>query len=279
MTHPTADRLPPEIEDPNAYTREAWDANAAFWDERMGEGNDFVRVLTWPPTERLLDVRPGQRVLDVACGNGLTSRRLAALGARVTAIDFAEEMIARARAREPQPGAGRPPIDYRVVDATDEAALLALGEGEYDAALCAMALFDMAEIDPLLDALARLLKPGGRFVFSVLHPCFNGSHVTHVAEMADREGQVVTEYSMRVHSYMTPRRDLAAAIRGQPQAQIVFHRPLGVLLGACFRAGFVLDAIEERAFPPDHPQGSSDLTWGGHYAEFPPVLVARVLRG
>jgi hypothetical protein len=41
----------------------------------MGEGNDFVEVLIWPATERLLDITSGDRVLDIACGNGLTSRQ------------------------------------------------------------------------------------------------------------------------------------------------------------------------------------------------------------
>jgi 2-polyprenyl-3-methyl-5-hydroxy-6-metoxy-1,4-benzoquinol methylase len=257
----------------NRETRQAWNKNAAFWDERMGEGNDFVEVLTWPPTERLLDLQPGERVLDIACGNGLTSRRLAALGARVVAFDFAAEMIDHARRRT---DARQTQIEYHVLDATDEAALLALGEGQFDAALSAMALFDMADIEPLLGALARLLRPGGRFVFSVLHPCFNNAHATHVAEMEDREGEIVTGYSIKVSGYMTPSVARGAAIAGQPQPQLYFHRPLQVLLGAGFAAGFVLDALEERAFPPDHPPGRNPLHWGPNFSEIPPVLVARL---
>jgi len=48
----------------NEVTRAAWNQNAAFWNERMGEGNDFVEVLIWPATEWLLELRPGERVLD-----------------------------------------------------------------------------------------------------------------------------------------------------------------------------------------------------------------------
>lgn len=257
----------------NERTREAWNENAAFWDERMGEGNDFVEVLIWPPTERLLQVRPGERVLDIACGNGLTSRRLAAMGAEVVAFDFAVEMIARARER-PAGGTGR--ITYHVLDATDEAALLGLGEGQFDAALCNMALFDIADIQPLMRSLPRLLRPGGRFVFSVIHPCFNSAHVAHLAEMEDREGEIVTVYSVKVFSYMTPTVARGAAIPGQPKPQLYFHRPFHVLLGAAFETGFVLNALEERAFPPDHPPGRSQLSWGSNYSEIPPVLVARL---
>ena len=83
----------------NLKAHDAWNTNAQFWDERMGEGNDFFNVLVWPAVERLLRPRPGARLLDLACGNGLTSRRLAGRGASVVAVDFSEELIALARER------------------------------------------------------------------------------------------------------------------------------------------------------------------------------------
>ncbi|MGD9047844.1 MAG: class I SAM-dependent methyltransferase [Anaerolineae bacterium] len=262
----------------NEQTREAWNANADFWDERMGEGNDFVEVLTWPATERLLELQPGERVLDIACGNGLTSRRLAALGAEVVAFDFAEELIGHAERRTAGTGSTTQSggITYHLLDATDEAALLALGKGAFDAALCSMALFDMAEIRPLMRALAQLLRTGGRFVFSVIHPCFNNSKMAHVAEMEDRAGVLVTLYSVKVYGYMTPTVAHGAAIAGQPKPQFYFHRPLQDLLGAGFQAGFFLDGLEERAFPPDHPPGRNPLAWSGKFSEIPPALVARM---
>jgi SAM-dependent methyltransferase len=266
-----------DLEWANREARRAWGENADFWDQRMGEGNDFVEVLIWPATLRLLAVRPGERVLDVACGNGLSSRRLALLGAEVVAFDFAPEMIAHARRRtEGLEAAGS--ITYHVVDATDEAALLELGPGTFDAALCNMALFDMAEIGPLMRALTRLLRPGGRFVFSVIHPCFNNPAAVHVAEMEDRDGETVTVYSMKVRGYMTPTVSRGAAVAGQPRPQLYFHRPLHLLLGAALEVGFVLDGLEERAFPPDQPQtpGRNPLAWSGRFSEIPPVFVARL---
>ena len=54
----------------------------------MGEGNDFANVLCWPAIEELLAVQPGQEVLDIACGNGLTSRSWAAWGPRLSALTW-----------------------------------------------------------------------------------------------------------------------------------------------------------------------------------------------
>jgi 2-polyprenyl-3-methyl-5-hydroxy-6-metoxy-1,4-benzoquinol methylase len=257
----------------NEEARRAWEQNAQFWDERMGEGNDFMELLIWPVSRRLLDLRPGERVLDIACGNGLTSRRMAALGAEVIACDFSEQMIKHAQNRTV---ADLNPIQYSVVDATNYDALLALGAGTFDAALCNMALFDMAEIDPLMRALSMLLRPGGRFVFSVIHPCFNNPHMAHVGEMEERDGELITTYSVKIYGYMSSTMKLGIGMSGQPAAHPYFHRPLSRLLGAGFKAGLILDALEESAFPPEHPAGSNPLSWGGRYSEIPPVLVARM---
>ena len=181
------------IENENAQANDAWNRNAEFWNECMGEGNDFFNILLWPAVERLLKPQPGERLLDVACGNGLTSRRLATAKARVTAFDISAAMIAIAAGH---PGLWN--IDYRVVDATNREALLDLGAGAFDGAVCNMALMDMAEIEPLMTALAVLLKPGGRFVLSVLHPCFNNPATVQMGELEDRNGTIVTTYSVKI---------------------------------------------------------------------------------
>jgi hypothetical protein len=72
----------------------------------------------------------------------LTSRRLAALGAQVTAFYFSTNLIEKAKARE-NPGSR---IAYQVIDATNEQQLLSLGEQTFDSAISIMALFDMADI-------------------------------------------------------------------------------------------------------------------------------------
>jgi 2-polyprenyl-3-methyl-5-hydroxy-6-metoxy-1,4-benzoquinol methylase len=258
----------------NEETRRVWDENADYWDQRMGEGNDFVEKLIWPAVERLMALQPGEHVLDAACGNGLTSRRLAAKGATVLGFDFSSRMIEHARRRSTAAGSR---IEYRVVDATDEALLAGLGDAHsFDAALCNMALFDMAEVQPLLNAVAQLLRPGGRFVFSIVHPCFNNPYTSMVAEQIEAEGRLSVKYSVNVPRYLTPGVALAVAMRDQPEVQLSFHRPLQVLLVACFQAGFVLDGLEERAFLPDVEAGSHILSWSGKFSEIPPVLVARV---
>ncbi|MEW5719889.1 MAG: class I SAM-dependent methyltransferase [Chloroflexota bacterium] len=255
-------------------TRAIWNENAAFWDERGGDdGLIMQRALIAPITERLLDLKPDERVLDVACGNGAFARRMAALGARVIAIDFAETFVERAKARTVE-NADR--IEYRVIDATDETALLALGAQSFDAAVCTMGLMDMPEIDPLLRALSQLLKPRARFVFSIMHPCFNSTAgMKMVVEREENHaGELVTVHAIKISQYATPTTHKGIGIIGQPAPQYYFHRPLNALFGACFRAGFMLDALEEPTYDAN-AQPNRPFSWE-NYHEIPPVLIARV---
>jgi len=257
----------------NTRARDAWNANARVWDHQMGEGNDFFNLLVWPAVERCLRPAPGARILDIACGNGVTSRRLIELGVRVVAIDVAEELVALAKAR-----AHGGEIDYRVVDATDYDALVDLGEAGFDAVLCNMALMDLSSIEPLMRAVYRLLQVAGVFVFSVLHPCFNNPWTVQVAELADDEGAFETTYSVKVSRYLTPGTRVGAAMHGQPVPHPYFHRSFSALVGAGFRVGLVLDDLEECAFPATYAGGTTALSWSGRFSEIPPVLVGRMRR-
>ncbi|HEY8241700.1 MAG TPA: class I SAM-dependent methyltransferase, partial [Kiritimatiellia bacterium] len=200
-------------------SREAWNRIGAWWDVQIGdEGNPATVQTLLPVTERLLDARAGEEILDVACGNGWFSRRIARGGAQVTAVDFSSVFIERAKARTP-PGL---PVNYLVADATDKSQLLALGRDRFDAVLCSMALMDMAAIEPLFAALRLLMKKEGRFVFSILHP--------------DVEQN-------RLGNPSSP--EFEVGIAGQPTPNLYFHRSLDAILKVAARHGFTLDATEE----------------------------------
>jgi 2-polyprenyl-3-methyl-5-hydroxy-6-metoxy-1,4-benzoquinol methylase len=239
----------------------------------MGEGNNFQRILIGPATERLLRIQEDELVLDVACGNGHFARRMAELGARVVAFDFSPAFIERARLHTRDTRfSGR--IEYQVIDATNREQLMELGQERFDAAVCTMALMDIAAIEPLLNSLRELLKPGGRFVFSVMHPSFNSSGAHKVVAEEDREGEIIYHYSINVESYATPAATRGLGVTGQPAPHYYFHRPLSMLFTHCFNAGFVLDGIEEPTFHGEVAP-SRPFSWP-NFADIPPVLVARM---
>jgi SAM-dependent methyltransferase len=240
----------------------------------MGEGNLTHQHLVSPTMERLLDVSPGEQILEIACGNGQFARRLAGLGARVVATDFSEGMLAHARARSRE-FEGR--IEYRQLDATDRHALRGLGPRRFGAVVCPMALMDMAEIEPLASELPDLFAEGGRFVFSVTHPCFNGTGMRRVVEDEDDEGTMVERAGVFVYRYMTPTTTKGLAMIGQPAPQFYFDRPLSELLRPFLERGLVLDALEEPPFPPGLPT-TRPMSWIS-FPEIPSILVGRFRPG
>ncbi len=264
-----------EFQGLGSEVRRIWDGNAEFWDSRMGDGNRWHRELIAPNQERLLGLREGEAVLDVACGNGNFARRMAELGADVVGFDVSEKMIQRAKARGSD-GPGR--TEYRVIDASDGEAVRSLGRRRFDAAVCTMAMMDMPTISPMLSALGHVLKPGARFVFSVMHPCFNSTATRFVLEESDRGEAVKQEYSLRISEYIEPQQSMGLAIAGQPEPHYYFHRPISALFGACFDAGFTLDGIAEPTFrsPEAVDEGRANPMWWANHAAIPPALIARM---
>lgn len=260
----------------NQEARSQWDQKAEFWDALHGDrGNRFHQELISPAVERLLALQRGERVLDIACGSGVMARRMAELGGLVTAVDFSPALIEKAKSRAQTSGA---PVHYEVLDATDEAALLSLGEGKFNAGVSTMALMDMPVITPLFRAVRKLLDGNGRFVFATAHPAFNSSNPVFVSEMQDQDGELVLQHSLKISAYLDipPARAVGAA--GEPTSHYYHHRPLQRLLGEAFAAGLVLDALEEPAFSSEGADPARTLSWY-NLTQIPPILVGRMRIG
>jgi SAM-dependent methyltransferase len=253
-------------------THAVWESIAGWWDRHIGEGNDFQKTLIIPATDKLLDPQPGQTILDVACGNGNYSRLLGRRGVKVVACDFAENFLVAARQRTtPEDGQ----IEYVRIDATSMAQLLSLGQGRFDAAVCSMAMMDMIAIDPLMDALRELLKPKGRFVFSLPHPCFNSNDMKFTSDLQVRNDQIEQSYGVEIYQYLTQRQGLSVGIINQPRPHYFFHRPLWVIFAACFSAGFVVDGLIEPAYAEEgSTAGKNAFSWAKR-PEIPPAIVIR----
>lgn len=252
---------------------ELWNRKAEFWDELHGDrGNLFHRRLIEPTVLQLLELHPNEAVLDIGCGNGALARRLAEWGARVTAFDFSAEMIRLAKARG---AAGSRSIEYHIIDATDEAAMLELGAGRFDAVVCTMTLMDVPTIDPLFRAASRLLRAGGRLVFSTQHPAFNSNNPIFVQEKEDRDGVVSDHYAVKLRAYLDLPPVKGAGAPGEPSPHYYYHRSLSALLGAAFAAGFALDGLLEPAFSEGDAASSAGLSWLNLW-QIPPVLCGRL---
>jgi cyclopropane fatty-acyl-phospholipid synthase-like methyltransferase len=107
-------------DDLSAEAIESWNVNAAFWDKRMGtKGNKWYNKLEIPVLERLARVSPGTNALDLATGNGLVARWLAAQGAQVLATDVSPKMIEIATGYQLGTESSAPPVTYQLLDLTN----------------------------------------------------------------------------------------------------------------------------------------------------------------
>lgn len=255
----------------NDEGRELWNNKAEFWDEMHGDlGNQFHQTLIGPSVEELLDLKEGERILDIGCGNGVVARRLAELGGQVTAFDFSSELIKLAKAR----GNQGEPISYHIIDATDEDAMVVLGEGQFDAIVCTMTMMDVPIIVPIFKAVKRLLNGTGRFVFSTAHPAFNSNNPIFVHEVEDRDGVISDYYAVKLRAYLDIPPVKGSGSPNEPNPHYYYHRPLHELLGTAFASGLVLDGLIEPAYPPESAKTTERLTWAKLW-QIPPVITGR----
>jgi ubiquinone/menaquinone biosynthesis C-methylase UbiE len=172
-----------------------------------------------PVFDRLVGGVAGQDVLALACGQGQDARRLADLGARVVGIDISEPMLDYARKYEETTPRG---IRYVRGDAQT---LAAFSVDSFDGAICHMALMDIPKLEPTISSVERVLRSGGWFVFSIVHPCY-GPHVDIVdAYLAE------TRYEKRLPVDALPRH--------------AYHRPLSGYINTLAQARFSITGMVE----------------------------------
>ena len=218
---------------------QAWEGMARWWDEKIGDNGDlWHRALIDPPLLKLLGSVKGRRVLDIACGNGYLSRRLARQGALVTAIDASATIIAIAQEYEVEEPLG---ITYYNRDA---ACLDILEDESFDIALCNMGLMSVRDTERAIHETARVLKPKGRFIASISHPCFDPiESALWVIERAYPTTTVwrkIGRYREVFSGWVLWRTGKDGVTKTRE-----YHRPLSWYFRALKSAGFVVTALEE----------------------------------
>jgi len=143
-----------------------WDKNAENWTKLARMGYDRSRDLVNSPAFfKMLPEVLNLKGLDIGCGEGYNTRLTAKLGAKITAIDISKNFIKYAKESEEKEPLG---IKYQVGSGTN----LPFPNNHFDFAIATMSLMDMAENDKAIEEAYRVIKPGGFFQFSILHPCF-----------------------------------------------------------------------------------------------------------
>jgi len=252
--HPAADRTPEPAEagyspvDAERTVR----ANRAWWDAAsagyLAEHGDFLgdARLVWCPEGldeddvHLLGDVAGLRVLEVGCGAGQGTRWATAHGATAVGVDLSAGMLARGRELDAGTGLRAPAVQA-------DAGRLPVADGWADLAFSAYgALPFVADVGAVLAEVARVLRPGARWVFSVTHP------VRWAFPDDPGPGGLVAD-----RSYF----DRTPYVERGTGGEVLYaehHRTLGDWVRALSGAGFVLTDLVEPEWPDSNRQ-----VWGG----------------
>ena len=210
---------------------------AQHWNpERYQREAGFVAELGRPLLD-LLPLQPDDRILDLGCGDGRLTLDAAARGARMVGVDLSPDLVAAARARG---------LDAQVADA----AALPYPDASFDGVLSNAALHWMTAPEPVLGEVARVLKPGGRFVGELGGAGNVAAIVGAITNALAQRGIEVT----RAYPWYFPTPD---QYRGQLAA-----------------AGFTVERLERFARPTDLP---ADIS--GWLATFAESFLAQVPAG
>ena len=212
----------------------SWDQVADWYDKLVGdEGSDYHRNLINPLALKMLSPQKGQKILDLACGQGVFCRELEKFGADVIGIDSSKKLIDLAKSRSPES------IKYIVSDATN---MKSFQNGTFDAVTCIMAIQNMDPLNKVISETSRVLKSGGRFLFVLSHPCFRIPKQSSWGF----DNRKFIQYR-RIDKYIS---EIKAPIRMHPgydpsQTTYTFHRPISEYFKALRANGMAVIDLSE----------------------------------
>jgi len=248
-----------------------WEANAETWTRHVRAGYDVYRdALNTPAFLAMLPPVTALEGLDIGCGEGANARKLAQLGAQMTAVDVAPTFIRHAQAAEDAEPLG---IRYAVADAQE----LPFADASFDFGVAFMSLMDMPDAARVLRQAARVLRPGGFFQFSILHPCFAPPRRRVVRDAEGRTIHVeLARYFDEVEGELEAWKFSAAPEeernKGEPFRVPRFHRTLSRWVDLILAAGF---AIEELAEPRASEESAARFPIIEDTRHFPLTLIVR----
>lgn len=217
---------------------ESWDVAADWWKERTDSGDPYRELVHGPSLLEACGEVRDLKVLDVGCGAGFFSRELARRVASVQAIDYSSALIDLAIEDEKRTPLS---IEYQQSDA---ARIRDTFEGNsFDLVTGCMSIADIEDLDTAINAVFQVLKPEGRFCFSLPHPLATPPANKWDPELNNQQGgRVIVEYfgRKRVASGLN-------RISGKPAGPEikVWHMPISDWFDLLTDAGFTIDRVIE----------------------------------
>ena len=219
----------------------SWGGVAGWYDKLLSMEGTYQKDLILPNLLRLLEIKKGDKVLDIACGQGFFSRALAEKGAEVTGADISAELIKLAKEK-----AG-PKENYLVIPADKLAENIP--ENNFDKAIIILAIHNIENLSGVFMQARRALKIGGKLFLVLNHPAFRNPK--HTAWDFDEQNKIqyrrVEEYlsESRTEIDMAPGGDKSSTKSKVGELTVSFHRPLQTYFKALAKNDFMVSRLEE----------------------------------
>jgi ubiquinone/menaquinone biosynthesis C-methylase UbiE len=217
---------------------EAWNAAAHIWWGGYNEFGDINRRYIIDPTIlRIFGQVEGKQILDAGCGNGYLCRLLSKKGAKMVGVDLSEEAIQMAKTAESKTPLG---IQYHVGSLSD---LSMLKNDEFDFVVSNIVLCDLPDLDRTFIEIRRVLKPNGKLVFTILHPCFSSPPIRGWVRKPLDSDRAEDWLHWKVDRYFD--RCIEEWQFGELPPLYGFHRTLSDYIQSLLNNGFTLTEFEE----------------------------------
>jgi ubiquinone/menaquinone biosynthesis C-methylase UbiE len=222
----------------NSYTQKimkttSWGRVARWYDEAVESKGSYQRDLILPNLLRLMEIQKGERILDLACGQGFFARAFRGAGGKVAASDISREMLAVARKKS-----GRE-IEYYAAPAHS---LHFLKNERIDKIAIVLAIQNIENLNKTIAECARVLRAGGKLYLVMNHPAFR---IPRNSSWGFDESTRV-QYR-RVDQYLSNRKieiDIHPGKKAGEQT-VSFHRPLQTYVKALAKHNFCIRRLEE----------------------------------
>lgn len=235
----------------------SWGAVSNWYDDVVSDSDSYQNKVILPNVLRILSIKPKQKVLDLACGQGFFARHFAKGGGDVTGVDISPELIEIAKKDSPNE------VRHEVSSAED---LSIFANSSFDVVTIILALQNIEKISQVFKECKRVIKKDGRVVIVLNHP------VLRIPKQSSWGFDEIKKIEYRrIDAYLSESKSEIEMHPGKKDGikTLSFHRPLQMYFKTLANSGFAVTRLEEWSSHKVSEEGPRKIAEDKARKEFP----------